>query len=259
MSNFVNDLMAEVKAKNPNEPEFHQAVQEVAESVALVYERYPEYRAAKIFERIIEPERLIMFRVAWTDLERYISLGAPDLSLPTTAGTWFDPRDTVGAEQFVQAVIDAGQDQVLDAAAGSRLVRDAAGESVTVELQVTPAIAAVLASPPKTMFKQPLKDSRYPTWPAVYLAGRLRNAAWNVVSGPPLRFGRLRLEALYESPEDYRRILAEVQRTTLAGGVSFSQIYASKTPGVPGLIFYVLPHAVIAAGANLQQAIDLTF
>ena len=67
MSNFVNDLMAEVKAKNPNEPEFHQAVQEVAESVALVYERYPEYRAAKIFERIIEPERLIMFRVSWTD------------------------------------------------------------------------------------------------------------------------------------------------------------------------------------------------
>jgi glutamate dehydrogenase (NADP+) len=67
MSNFVNDLMADVKAKNPNEPEFHQAVQEVAESVALVYERYPEYRAAKIFERIIEPERLIMFRAAWTD------------------------------------------------------------------------------------------------------------------------------------------------------------------------------------------------
>jgi glutamate dehydrogenase (NADP+) len=67
MSTFVNDIMAEVKAKNPSEPEFHQAVQEVAESVALVYEKYPEYRAAKIFERIIEPERVILFRVSWMD------------------------------------------------------------------------------------------------------------------------------------------------------------------------------------------------
>jgi glutamate dehydrogenase (NADP+) len=67
MSKFVDEIMAEVKAKNPSEPEFHQAVQEVAESVALVYEKYPEYRAAKIFERIIEPERVILFRVSWMD------------------------------------------------------------------------------------------------------------------------------------------------------------------------------------------------
>ena len=44
MSTFVKDLMAEVKAKNPAEPEFHQAVQEVAESLALVLEQRPEYR-----------------------------------------------------------------------------------------------------------------------------------------------------------------------------------------------------------------------
>jgi len=67
MSDFVKDIMAQVKAKNPNEPEFHQAVQEVAESVALVYDRYPEYRRAKIFERMLEPERVVMFRVAWVD------------------------------------------------------------------------------------------------------------------------------------------------------------------------------------------------
>lgn len=67
MSNFVQEIMAMVKAKNPNEPEFHQAVQEVAESVALVYDKYPEYRRAKIFERMLEPERVIMFRVAWVD------------------------------------------------------------------------------------------------------------------------------------------------------------------------------------------------
>src|SRR5512146_3168910 len=67
MSEYVKNLMAEVKAKNPAEPEFHQAVQEVAESLALVFERHPEYRAAKILERIIEPERIITFRVPWVD------------------------------------------------------------------------------------------------------------------------------------------------------------------------------------------------
>ena len=59
--------MEGVRAKNPSEPEFHQAVQEVAESLVLVLERHPEYRSAKILERIIEPERVIMFRVPWKD------------------------------------------------------------------------------------------------------------------------------------------------------------------------------------------------
>ncbi|HUI10982.1 MAG TPA: NADP-specific glutamate dehydrogenase [Bacteroidota bacterium] len=67
MSEYVKSLIAQVKAKNPNEPEFHQAVQEVAESLDVVLERHPEYRAAKILERMVEPERVVMFRVPWTD------------------------------------------------------------------------------------------------------------------------------------------------------------------------------------------------
>jgi glutamate dehydrogenase (NADP+) len=67
MSEFVNKLMADVTAKNPGEPEFHQAVQEVAESVELVLDRNPEYRKEKILERMVEPERVIMFRVPWVD------------------------------------------------------------------------------------------------------------------------------------------------------------------------------------------------
>jgi glutamate dehydrogenase (NADP+) len=66
-SSFVRDLMAEVKTKNPGETEFHQAVQEVVESLDLVLERRPEYRGAKILERFVEPERVIMFRVGWQD------------------------------------------------------------------------------------------------------------------------------------------------------------------------------------------------
>ena len=52
---FVDDIMANVKAKNAAEPEFHQAVEEVVESLELVLERRPEYRKAKIGERVIEP------------------------------------------------------------------------------------------------------------------------------------------------------------------------------------------------------------
>src|SRR5476651_1734301 len=67
MKDQVSTLMAEVKAKNPSEPEFHQAVQEVVESLSLVLDRHPEYKKAKILERIVEPERVIMFRVPWVD------------------------------------------------------------------------------------------------------------------------------------------------------------------------------------------------
>jgi glutamate dehydrogenase (NADP+) len=66
-SNYAQETMAWVKAKNPAEPEFHQAVQEVVDSLALVMERHPEYRKAKILDRIIEPERVILFRVPWMD------------------------------------------------------------------------------------------------------------------------------------------------------------------------------------------------
>ncbi len=67
MSEYVEKLMSEVKAKNPGEQEFYQAVQEVAESLDLVLERHPEYRAAKILERMVEPERVVIFRVPWLD------------------------------------------------------------------------------------------------------------------------------------------------------------------------------------------------
>ncbi|MGM0496424.1 MAG: NADP-specific glutamate dehydrogenase [Bacteroidota bacterium] len=63
----VKQFMAEITAKNPNETEFHQAVQEVAESLIPFIEENPKYKHAKILERIAEPERIVMFRVPWLD------------------------------------------------------------------------------------------------------------------------------------------------------------------------------------------------
>jgi glutamate dehydrogenase (NADP+) len=67
MSSYVKDLMSEVEARNPGELEFHQAVREVAESVEICLERHPRYRKEKVLQRIIEPERVILFRVPWVD------------------------------------------------------------------------------------------------------------------------------------------------------------------------------------------------
>jgi glutamate dehydrogenase (NADP+) len=67
MSTHIERLMAEVRTKNASETEFHQAVKDVTESVAPVLEHFPQYKAARILERIIEPDRVIMFRVPWVD------------------------------------------------------------------------------------------------------------------------------------------------------------------------------------------------
>ena len=64
---FINDIMGLVTARNPGETEFHQAVKEVVESVAVVIEKRPELAKAKILERMTEPERQIMFRVPWVN------------------------------------------------------------------------------------------------------------------------------------------------------------------------------------------------
>src|SRR5512133_3572562 len=63
----VQQFMAMIKAKNPGENEFHQAVQEVAESLIPFIEENPRYKHAKILERMSEPERTIIFRVPWLD------------------------------------------------------------------------------------------------------------------------------------------------------------------------------------------------
>jgi len=107
MSTYLDDFMAEVKAKNPAEPEFHQAVQEVAESVAIVLERHPEYRTARILERMVEPERVIMFRVPWvTDqgeirVNRGFRIEMNSAIGPYKGGLRFHPSVNLGILKFL--------------------------------------------------------------------------------------------------------------------------------------------------------------
>jgi glutamate dehydrogenase (NADP+) len=107
MSKYVAHLMEEVKAKNPAEPEFHQAVQEVAESVELVLEKHPEYKQAKILERIIEPERVILFRVPWVDdqgsvqVNRGFRIEMNSAIGPYKGGLRFHPSVNLGILKFL--------------------------------------------------------------------------------------------------------------------------------------------------------------
>ena len=107
MKDDVSALMDEVKAKNPSEPEFHQAVQEVVESLALVLDQHPEYRKAKILERIIEPERVIMFRVPWQDdagelhVNRGYRIQMNSAIGPYKGGLRFHPSVNLGILKFL--------------------------------------------------------------------------------------------------------------------------------------------------------------
>src|SRR3990172_2945311 len=104
---YVSSLMAEVKAKNPAEPEFHQAVQEVVESLALVLDRPPEDRHAKGLERIIEPERGILFRVTWLDdqgqvrVNRGFRIQMNSAIGPYKGGLRFHPSVNLGILKFL--------------------------------------------------------------------------------------------------------------------------------------------------------------
>ncbi|HKJ02020.1 MAG TPA: NADP-specific glutamate dehydrogenase [Longimicrobiales bacterium] len=107
MGAYVSSLMEQVKAKNPAEPEFHQAVHEVAESLELVLEKRPEYRSAKILERIIEPERVILFRVPWVDdrgevqVNRGFRVEMNSAIGPYKGGLRFHPSVTLGMLKFL--------------------------------------------------------------------------------------------------------------------------------------------------------------
>ncbi len=107
MSEYVSKLIADLKAKNPNEPEFHQAVEEIVESLEIVLQKHPEYRSAKILERMVEPERLVMFRVPWMDdqgeihVNRGFRIEMNSAIGPYKGGLRFHPSVNLGILKFL--------------------------------------------------------------------------------------------------------------------------------------------------------------
>ncbi len=106
-ADYISQVLSLVKAKNPAEPEFHQAVLEVLESLRLVLERHPEYQEAKILERITEPERVLMFRVPWFDdkgkvqVNRGFRIEMNSAIGPYKGGLRFHPSVNLGILKFL--------------------------------------------------------------------------------------------------------------------------------------------------------------
>ncbi len=104
---LVKDFMANVIARNPGELEFHQAVEEVAETLMLFIEENPKYKNAKILERIAEPERVILFRVPWVDDKGEIQINkAYRIEMnsaigPYKGGLRFHPTVNLGILKFL--------------------------------------------------------------------------------------------------------------------------------------------------------------
>jgi glutamate dehydrogenase (NADP+) len=107
MNSYAESVLSLVKAKNPAEPEFHQAVQEVLHSLEPVLVRHPEYRSAKILERMVEPERVVIFRVPWIDdrgdvqVNRGFRVQMNSAIGPYKGGLRFHPSVTLGTLKFL--------------------------------------------------------------------------------------------------------------------------------------------------------------
>jgi glutamate dehydrogenase (NADP+) len=103
----MDDFIKKVQEKDPGEREFHQAVREVLESVKPVLDRHPEYRRAAVLERIVEPERVILFRVPWMDDEGqvYVNRGfrveMNSAIGPYKGGLRFHPSVNLGIMKFL--------------------------------------------------------------------------------------------------------------------------------------------------------------
>ena len=103
----IKEFMDALKARTPGEAEFHQAVQEVIETVWDTYQANPKYKANKILEKMVEPERVIMFRVPWIDdkgevqINRGYRVQFNSAIGPYKGGLRFHPSVTLGGLKFL--------------------------------------------------------------------------------------------------------------------------------------------------------------
>jgi len=103
----IKDVIAKVKQTDPNQPEFHQAVEEVMETLEPTVKKHPEFVKANIYERIVEPERAMQFRVPWVDdkgnviVNRGFRVQFNNAIGPFKGGLRFHPSVNLGIIKFL--------------------------------------------------------------------------------------------------------------------------------------------------------------
>ena len=104
---LIQDVISKVKEKDPSQTEFHQAVEEVLLTLEPTVDRHPEFVRAKLYERIVEPDRVIMFRVPWTDdhggvqVNRGFRVQFNNAIGPYKGGLRFHPSVNLGIIKFL--------------------------------------------------------------------------------------------------------------------------------------------------------------
>ena len=107
VSEYIASVIESVEANHPSQPEFHQAVREVLDSLEPVMERHPEYPTSRILDRMVEPERVIIFRVVWTDdrgevqVNRGFRVQMNSAIGPYKGGLRFHPSVNLGILKFL--------------------------------------------------------------------------------------------------------------------------------------------------------------
>ncbi|MBN1898409.1 MAG: NADP-specific glutamate dehydrogenase [Spirochaetes bacterium] len=103
----INDIISMVKEKHPSQPEFHQAVEEVLKTLEPTVKKHPEFVKAKIYDRIVEPDRAILFRVPWVDdkgevqINRGYRVQFNNAIGPYKGGLRFHPSVNLGIIKFL--------------------------------------------------------------------------------------------------------------------------------------------------------------
>ena len=126
---YVKDAFDRVKLRDPEQPEFHQAVWEVLETLEPVFDKHPEYKDANILERLTEPERVITFRVPWVDdngavqVNRGMRVEFNSAIGPYKGGLRFHPSVNLGIIKFL------GFEQILKNALTTRPIGGGKGGS----------------------------------------------------------------------------------------------------------------------------------
>lgn len=104
---LINDVIAKTKEKDPAQPEFHQAVEEVLTSLEPTVDKHPEFVKAKIYERLVEPDRVVMFRVPWVNddgevqVNRGFRVQFNNAIGPYKGGLRFHPSVNLGIIKFL--------------------------------------------------------------------------------------------------------------------------------------------------------------
>ena len=109
---YVKEAFGSVRRRDPDQPEFHQAVWEVLETLEPVFDKRPEYKDAKILERLTEPERIITFRVPWVDdngavqVNRGMRVEFNSAIGPYKGGLRFHPSVNLGIIKFLGLILN---------------------------------------------------------------------------------------------------------------------------------------------------------